>query len=97
MEFLARMQQFEYYFGICLGKHLLGITDNLSKALQNPKLCASDAKLMANDVIKTFESLRTEDEFLRLWNEILQDIETKKVNAPELPRQGIIKHWKIFF
>ncbi len=58
------MSQFEYFFGIVLGELILKHTDNLSKTLQNPKLCSSEGLKVANLTKRTLENLRDEKIFI---------------------------------
>lgn len=57
------MSTFEYLFGLMLGELLLKHTDNLSKALQNPKLSSSEEQQLAELTRKTLSSIRTDDSF----------------------------------
>ena len=38
----AQMETFDYYFGVCIGKLVLGHADNLSAALQKSILSAAE-------------------------------------------------------
>ena len=51
------MLTFEYFFGAMLGELILKHTDNLSKALQNPKLRSSEGQELADLTTKRFKVL----------------------------------------
>ncbi len=81
------MSQFEYFFGIVLGEVILKHTDNLSKTLQNPKLCSSEGLKVANLKKRTLENLRDEKNFDLFWSNILLRQQKLEVGDPVLPRK----------
>ena len=66
------MSKFEYMFGLVLGECVLRHTDNLSKALQSPKLNASEGQQIAELTCLTRERIRTNECFDEFWEKVLQ-------------------------
>ena len=81
------MSTSEYLFGIMLGELLLKHTDNLSKALQNPKLSSSEGQHLAELTHKTLSSIRTDDSYDLFWSKVISTQNTLEVNDPVLPRR----------
>ena len=59
----ATMNQFDFLFGLALGKQLLKHTDNLSRTLQAPSLTASEGQQIAELTWQTLLRIRTSDAF----------------------------------
>ena len=57
------MTSFNFYFGCTLGEQLLMQTDNLSCALQNSSTSAAQGNRLAQDVVKTLLTDRTDNPF----------------------------------
>ena len=55
------MKTFEYYFGISLGELVLRHSDNLSRTHQHKSLSAAEGQHVAAMVVKTIESMRSEE------------------------------------
>ena len=83
---LANMRKFETYFGLNLAKKLLRKCDNLSKALQNPKLSASDGQSMAKATILDLKSLSCDEKFEEFWDLVTKTSADYDIDEPLLPR-----------
>ena len=57
----SQMKNFDFFFGVVLGKLILSHTDNLSKTLQHKEFSASEAQEVATLTIRTLESIRNEE------------------------------------
>ena len=83
----ASMKKFDTFFGFTFGEYLLRFTDNLSKTLQSPELCAADCHALANDTLKTLENLKSYENFSKLWDKIKTQASSLDVDEPILPRK----------
>jgi hypothetical protein len=61
------MEQFDFYFGLCLGEALLRHSDNLSEALQRSEMSAAQAQGIARMTIQTLECIRSDSAFELFW------------------------------
>ena len=59
-----------FYIGVQLGSVLLQHSDNLSRALQSPKLSASEGQHMAKMTVATFQSKRDDRSFNLFWEKV---------------------------
>ena len=57
---LAQMKKFHFYYGLNLGRKFYGITDNLSKSLQNNKMSAVNGQKLAISMITMMEEMRND-------------------------------------
>ena len=62
----ASMQKFSFLFGCLLGEKLLSQSDILSKTLQSPDLCATEAHHCADTLLKKLKKERSEKDFNNL-------------------------------
>lgn len=84
----AVMKTFSFFFGCCLGELLLRQTDNLSKALQDPRLSAAEGQVLAENVIETIRKDRTDERFEIFWQSLIKRKEAlPDVEEPMLPRK----------
>ena len=83
----ANMKTFDFVFGLVLGQHLLAHTDNLSKAMQSPKMTASEAQHIADLTCQILLKIRDDTHFDLFWQFGIQIQEKYNINAPELPRK----------
>ena len=83
----SQMKTFEYYFGISLGELVLRHSDNLSRTLQHKSLSAAEGQHVAAMVVKTIESMRSEEAYKLFWDKVLLSIESLDVEQPQLPRR----------
>ena len=81
------MKTFDFVFGLVLGQRLLAHTDNLklSKAMQSPKMTASEAQHIADLTCQTLLKIRDDTHFDLFWQFVIQTQEKYDINAPELP------------
>ena len=71
----SKMESFDYYFGLKVGKMLLSHTDKLSQTLQGAKMSAVSSKRLAMLTVHTISSLRNEESFNALYDLCLQETE----------------------
>ena len=57
------MQQFEFIFGLVLGRNLLQHTDSVSVCLQRKLFSAAEGQALATMTIRTLKSMRADDKF----------------------------------
>ena len=73
------MNSFELFFGL----H----SDNLSKTLQSRHKLAAEGQKIAEMIIHTLESIRSEENFLLLWLKVTNMANDLDVGDPILPQQ----------
>ena len=56
-----QMQDFKFFYGLCLSQRIFSISDNLSKSLQSERMSAVSGLSLANLTIETFKKMRTDD------------------------------------
>ena len=83
----TNMTTFNYIYGAFLGKLILGLSDSLSRTLQNPKLSAADGRTTAEATIKTLISLRNVTHFDLFWENVLKQSSRLGADEPKLPRK----------
>ena len=71
----SQMKNFDFFFGVVLGKLILSHTDNLSKTLQHKEFSASEGQEVATLTIRTLESIRNEESFDLFWEKLDKDRE----------------------
>ena len=71
----SKMESFDYYFGLKVGKMLLSHTDKLSQTLQGAKMSAVSSKRLAMLTVYTISSLRNEESFNALYDLCLKETE----------------------
>jgi len=81
------MSKFDFLFGVALGQLVLGHSDNLSKTLQKKTCSAAEGQEVAQMVIKTLQSIRTEQAFDLFWTKLAKLSETLDIDEAQLPRQ----------
>ena len=62
----SKMESFDYYFGLKVGKMLYSHTDKLSQTLQDVKMSAVSSKRLAMLTVDTISSLRNDESFSAL-------------------------------
>ena len=82
-----QMESFDFIFGVELGRKVLNMADNLSKALQGATVSASEGQTLMKMTITALESIRTYDSFISFWK--LVDLRRQEygVDDAKLPRQ----------
>ena len=83
----ARMIGAQTYIGCLVGAKILSQTEILSKALQSPELCATEAHKCADGVVKTLKKERCEEEFNLFWRKVEEEKSILEVDEYELPRK----------
>ncbi len=83
----AQFKTFRYYFGAQLGFLLLQHSDNLSKTLQSPKLCASEGQRVAAMTVATLQRIRDDQSFDLFWQKVERERQSLDVQEPLLPRR----------
>ena len=78
----AQFKKFSYFFGVLLGELILQHSDNLSKALQSPKLSASEGQRIAAMTVKTLQSLRSDSNFDLFWRKVEITRQKFDIDAP---------------
>ena len=84
---IASMKKFEFFFGCQLGAEIFRFTDNLSRALQNPSLSATDGQVVAGNVVKLLEGKRNDGSFNNFWDNLLSLRNQYDIEEPKLPRK----------
>ena len=64
---------------------MLQHSDNLSKALQSPKLSASEGQHLAKMTVGTLQSIRNDRSFNLFWKKVEQERQSVNVVEPHLP------------
>ena len=83
----VHMQQFEFFFGLVLGRNLLQHTDSLSVCLQRKSLSEAEGQALAAMTIRTLKNMRADDKFALFWKDVTTPAENNLVNAPMMPRR----------
>ena len=78
------MTSFNFYFGCTLGEQLLMQTDHLSRALHNSSTSAAQGNRLAQEVVKTSLTDRTDTSFSLFWVRILQRKNTESVRVSQV-------------
>ena len=83
----SQMESFNFFFGICLGQLVLNHGDNLSAALQNASISASEGQRVAHLTVKTLERLRSDESFQLFWDTTMKKHSSFDISDPQLPRK----------
>ena len=59
----VNLQQFEYFFGLVLGRNLLQHNDSLSVCLQRCRFSAAEGQALAAMTIRTLKNMRADDKY----------------------------------
>ena len=81
------MRKLNFLFGCLIGAKILSQTDILSKSLQSPELCATEAQQCANGVVKTLKKDRCKEEFDLFWKKIEEKESALEIDEYEMPRK----------
>ncbi len=82
----SQMESFNFLFGTVLGEMLLRHTDNLSKSLQNRTRCAAEGQEIGDMVVRTLQSIRSDECFDLFWLKVVAIAEPFDIQ-PQLPRR----------
>ena len=83
----SQMKTFNFLFGTVLCEMLLHHTDNLSKALQKKTISAAEGQGVAQMVIATICTLRTEESLSLFWKKVEGIAKSVTVAEPQLPHR----------
>lgn len=83
----AQMSQFNFFFGIELGRKILNMVDNLSRSLQATSMSACEGQRIVGLTLTTLQSIRSDESFQAFWNVVEIYQASLDVTAPTLPRQ----------
>ena len=68
----SAMRKFNFLFCCILSKKVLSSTDNLSRALQSPKISAVDGQNLATQVVRILEEEQSDIAFENMWSITLE-------------------------
>lgn len=83
---LKSIQTFEFIFSLILLEDVLLKTNVLSKYLQSTTLKYGLVSQMVKETIKSFEDLRTDENFKKVWDKAAIISENNGFSKPNLPR-----------
>ena len=83
---MFQMRNFNYFFGICLAKEILLVTDNLAVSLQKKDLSALEGHELYKVTAEALKGMKTED-FEKFWENTVKKAGELKVKEPELKRK----------
>ena len=83
----AQMKNFDYFFGLELGRKCLAIADNLSRSLQSSTLSACEGQEIVKSSLTTLQSIRCDQHFDLFWKYVEKRKCDGDVSTPELPRR----------
>ena len=81
------MRKLSFLFGCLIGAKILSQTDILSKTLQSPELCVTEAQQCANGVVKMLKKDHCEEEFDLFWKKIEEKKSALEIDEYEMPRK----------
>ena len=79
----SAMRKFNFLFCCILGKKVLSSTDNLSRALQSPKISAVDGQNLATQVVRILEEERSDIAFENMWSITLETQRNLDIDDPK--------------
>jgi len=83
----SQMSKFNFYYGVVLGELILSHTDNLSRTLQKSDISAAEGQNVAGLVVKTLQSIRSDDSVKLFWDKTNMKAKDLGVMEPCLQRQ----------
>ena len=86
---LSAMRKFNFLFCCILGKKVLSSTDNLSRALQSPKISAVDGQNLATRVVRILEGERSDIAFENMWSITLETQRNLDIDDPKESRRKV--------
>ena len=81
------MRKLPFLFACLVGAKILSQTDILSKTLQSPELCATQAHKCADGVVKTLKKEHCEEQFNLFWRKVEEKKSILEVDEYELTRK----------
>ena len=85
----SAMRKFNFLFCCILGKKVLSSTDNLSRALQSPKISAVDGQNLATQVVRILEEERSDIAFENMWSITLETQRNLDIDDPKESRRKV--------
>jgi len=82
----TQMCEYKVFFGLQLSAKILGITDNLSKALQQQSMSAAEGQEIADISVQTLKAMRTDTEFIVFYHFVNKLRQNNNVAEAVLPR-----------
>ena len=79
----TQMQRFDYFFGVEIGRKLLSIVHNLSRALQAATVSACEGQGVVRKTIQALQSVRSDENFDLFWKYL--ENTGLDVSTPALP------------
>ena len=81
------MSTFDFLFGCSIGEIILKLTDNLSDALQNVTISASEGHALTCDVVATLLKDRSNEWFELFWTSLLKKKDSLNAHEAEMSRK----------
>ena len=83
-----QMQEFQFFYGLCLGHRIFCISDNLSKTIQSESMSAVSGLHLAELTIETYRGMRTDESAALFCNTTVKKASNHSfVTKPSLPRK----------
>ena len=83
-----QMQQFQFFYGLCLGHRIFSISDNLSKTIQSEDMSAVSGLHLAELTIETYRGMRTDENAALFFNTTVKKASNHSfITKPTLPRK----------
>ncbi len=82
----AQINQFNFFFGVHLGKKILNMVDNLSRSLQATSKSACHGQQIVGLTLTTLQSIRSHESFQAFWDTV------EKLAKPLLMSQPLLFH-----
>ena len=86
----STMRKFNFLFCCILGKKVLSSTDNLSRALQSPKISAVDGQNLATQIVRILEEERSDIAFENMWSIKLETQRNLDIDDPKESRKKVL-------
>lgn len=83
---LTALEKFEIYFGIKLSHLLFGPAEEVSKVLQAKNISLQESLASINTVKHFYERQRSDDDFNRFFDKIVEEAISLNIGEPKLPR-----------
>ncbi|MGH0123253.1 UNVERIFIED_CONTAM: hypothetical protein FKN15_011472 [Acipenser sinensis] len=85
--FCEVMTTFQFLFGLMSSKNTFEPVETLSCILQNPNLCAAEARSSVKKTTEVLSALRSDEQFSTLWQDCMNKTRQLEVNESQLPWQ----------
>lgn len=84
---LHTLERFETLFGLRLGYHLFGASENVSLTLQRKNISLQEALAAVKTAKSFYRRMRSHEEFIRFYTESVKIAKDLKIGEPVLQRQ----------